>query len=155
MADTWVVNASPLIALGNVGRVDLLTRLGREVVLPPAVVEEVRRGRPVVLPAGAIELNAVEPARTVLMWGLGSGETEVLSYAVRNPHAEAILDDLAARRCAQAHDVRTRGTVGVIVMAKQLGLIAAVRPVFDDLQRAGFYLSASVLQVALQAAGES
>ena len=154
MAETWVVNASPLIALDSIGRLDLLGQLGHDVAVPPAVVREVfQSGRTPLHPSLSI-IDSVELVPTVVMWGLGEGETEVLSYASKTTHAEAILDDLAARRCAAAHRIPTRGTIGVIVLAKRLGVISAAKPVFDSLRQAGFYVTSSVLEAALKAAGE-
>jgi predicted nucleic acid-binding protein len=43
VAERWAVNASPLIALGRIGRLHLLSTLAEEVVVPEAVAEEVRR----------------------------------------------------------------------------------------------------------------
>lgn len=37
----WVVNTSPLVFLGHLGRLELLQDEGREVYIPRAVVEEV------------------------------------------------------------------------------------------------------------------
>jgi predicted nucleic acid-binding protein len=149
-----VVNASPLIALDSIGKLDLLGRLGREVAVPPAVLREVSYGGRPVLPPGLAVLDRVELAPTVVMWGLGAGETEVLSHASRLTNAEAILDDRAARRCASAHSISTRGTIGVIIIAKRLGVISEAKPIFESLRQAGFYVTSGVLETALEAAGE-
>ena len=37
----WVVNTSPLVFLGNLGRLELLRHEGREVYIPRAVAEEI------------------------------------------------------------------------------------------------------------------
>jgi predicted nucleic acid-binding protein len=37
----WVVNTSPLVFLGNLGRLELLRHEGREVSIPRAVAEEI------------------------------------------------------------------------------------------------------------------
>jgi predicted nucleic acid-binding protein len=149
-----VADASPLIALDSIGRLDLLGQLGHDVAVPPAVLREVSyHGRTVLPPTVAI-LDSVELVPTVAMWGLGAGETEVLSYSSRSTNAEAILDDLAARRCAAAHGIPTRGTIGVIVVAKRLGVISAAKPIFESLRQGGFHVASGVLEAALKAAGE-
>ena len=38
---SWVVNTSPLVFLGNLGRLELLRHEGREVYIPRAVAEEI------------------------------------------------------------------------------------------------------------------
>ena len=44
MARRWVVNASPLIVLGKLGQLPLLTRLADELVIPADVAREVAAG---------------------------------------------------------------------------------------------------------------
>jgi predicted nucleic acid-binding protein len=58
----------------------------------------------------------------VAAWNLGDGETSVLSYALENPDCRAVVDDAEARRCARTLGIRTLGTGGVLVLAKQRGL---------------------------------
>jgi hypothetical protein len=38
VAEIWIVDASPLIVLAKIGRLDLFARLGATAVLPTAVV---------------------------------------------------------------------------------------------------------------------
>ena len=43
--DRWVINASPLICLAKAGYLDLIFKLPDELVVPSAVVEEIRAGQ--------------------------------------------------------------------------------------------------------------
>jgi predicted nucleic acid-binding protein len=43
MVSLWVVNASPIILLAKVGRLDLLQHRGSLVVIPEAAVHEIQR----------------------------------------------------------------------------------------------------------------
>src|SRR5438270_426415 len=52
-----------------------------------------------------------------------------------------LLDDRAARRTARALGLHVYGSAGVLGLAKERGLIPAVRPVLDRLRAAGLYLS--------------
>jgi len=70
------------------------------------------------------------------------------------PGAEAIIDDLSARRCAHTFGIPVRGTLGLVLIAKQRGEIPAARPVLEDLRSAGMYLSERVLNRALRRGGE-
>lgn len=89
------------------------------------------------------------------MWGLGPGETEVISLALDAPGSEVLLDDLAARRCAAAAGVACRGTVGVVLAAKRRGLIPAAGPVLDELRGAGLFLGSGLIREALALVGET
>ena len=46
MSDLWVVNASPLIVLGKIGQLDLLTQLPKDIVVPSAVADEIKAEAP-------------------------------------------------------------------------------------------------------------
>jgi predicted nucleic acid-binding protein len=91
----------------------------------------------------------------ILVWDLDAGESAVLAVAVQEPDSMAILDDQPARRCAQVLNIQTQGTLGLVLVAKQQGLVPAVRPVLERLAQAGMYLSDRLEQQILVAAGES
>lgn len=87
-------------------------------------------------------------------WGLGQGESSVLAWAHAYPGTEAIIDDLAARRCAATFTIPVRGTLGLVLTAKQRGRIPAARPVLLQLRQGGMYLSDRVMNQALTLVGE-
>jgi predicted nucleic acid-binding protein len=78
----------------------------------------------------------------------------VLAWAVAHPATEAILDDLAGRRCAQKLGIPVRGTLGLVLAAKQQGQIVAARPIIEKLRQTGMYLSDRVINEALKLVGE-
>jgi predicted nucleic acid-binding protein len=90
---------------------------------------------------------------SIQAWDLGTGEAAVLSYALSKP-AAAILDDRTGRRCALAHRIPLRGTLGLVLLAKKRGRIDAARPLLDRLRDEGMYLSDAVLNRALALVGE-
>jgi len=90
----------------------------------------------------------------VAAWNLGDGETSVLSYALENPPCRAVVDDAEARRCARTLGIRTLGTGGVLVLAKQRGLIVSVAEGLNRLRQAGLWLSDDVARLLLKRAGE-
>lgn len=91
---------------------------------------------------------------TIQAWDLGDGESSVLAWAHANPGTLAILDDLAARRCAATLRIPVRGTLGLVLLAKQRGRISAARPVLEAMRGSGMYLSDSILNKALALVGE-
>ncbi len=155
------MNASPLIYLTQVGLLDVLDEPGVPVVVPDRVLAEIGAPGatdPAVIAVGAATWIQVVPTPTipdeVSDWGLDPGESAVLALALEQPGSQAILDDLDARRCATSLGLSTQGTLGLMLVAKQLGLIAEVRPVIDRLRQAGFYMSQNLAERVLRAAGE-
>jgi hypothetical protein len=51
------------------------------------------------------------------------------------------MDDLAARKEAQRRSLPVMGTVGILIVAKQKGLIASVKEALDNLVANGTYIS--------------
>jgi len=148
----WVVNASPLIVLGRLSQLPLLPQLAEVLTVPVAVAQEVERGpeedpaRAWVSGAGRAFVQECEPVEpTVAAWDLGAGESSVISCALRAPGFEAILDDLAARKCAATLSVPIRGTLGVLLLARKEGLVAELTPLLHNLQTAGFHIRLDLL----------
>ncbi len=161
MVTTLIVNASPLISLGKAGLLGLLEYPVFEVRIPAPVADEVLiqhddgaslwlksegRARIVVCPP------TVDPI--LMAWDLGRGETSVISCAGEAHQAIVVLDDLAARRCAQAFGLRCTGTLGLLFMAKQRGLLPAVVPAINRLRESGLYIGDSVVDTIRKIAGE-
>lgn len=161
MRSTAVVNASPLILLSRGGHCDLLHLVADEIVVPAQVAGEVR-ARGTTDPTAAFlastpwisVLPEVPVPPTIIAWGLGAGESAVLAHALANPGMEAIIDDLAGRRCAEVLGIPVRGTLGVVLLAKRKGLITSARATLDDLLKTGLYLSRQTIDAALKRVGE-
>jgi predicted nucleic acid-binding protein len=66
-----------------------------------------------------------------------------------------LIDDLAARRCAQAMGMRIIGTLGLILMAKRGGLIQSATLALEAVTAAGLYISPRHLDMIRAQAGES
>jgi len=155
VAERWVINASPVIALARVGQVDLLTRLPQQCIIPQAVVEELFRAPEddlarQVIGGGMFKIvKTPSPPPELLAWGLGKGETAVLSYALGHPSWIAILDDAAARRCARTFSIPLAGTLAIVVLAKQHRLIESAAQVLHALRGVDFRLEDNIIREVL------
>ena len=161
MPERPVVNASPLICLARSGLVDLLKLAGAEVVVPRKVADEILRRGPDDPTARVLRqerwlviTDVGEIPSVIQAWGLGDGESSVLAWALAHPGSEAIIDDLAGRRCAAALRIPVRGTLGLVLAAKETGKIALARPILERLRQSGMFLSDAVVAKALAKIGE-
>lgn len=156
-----VVNASPLILLARLSRLELLreTRPNREIVVPKAVFDEVMRGDPddhaiLLLPEAVADWLIVIPPNPINHMidtrGLDPGEIAVLSAALHDQESEVVLDDKAARREASRLGIRCIGTVGLILDAHRLGFVTSVREVLENLRQSGMYISDELFRIALE-----
>jgi predicted nucleic acid-binding protein len=161
-AMTLVFNASPLIVLAKSALIGSLVRLADQVIIPQAVADEVRGinfpNDPATfwLVENSTLIPPAEPPISpfVQAWDLGAGESAVISLTEKHPGATAVLDDLAARRCAQAMGLQVTGTLGLILLAKRKALIPSVTPALDAVVAAGLYVSNHHLSAIRTAAGE-
>ncbi len=155
------MNASPLIFLTRVALLDVLNEPGVPVMVPDEVLSELGRLSPndpaalAVVQTTWLHIVPTPPIPvSVQAWNLDAGESAVLAVALGQPDSQAILDDLAARRCARALNLPLLGTLGLILVAKELGMITAVRPVLDTLRQTGMYVSSGLARQVLDQAGE-
>lgn len=156
-----VVNSGPLISLARIGQLELLPDLFAEIAVPRAVFEEVTQDKTqpgAEAVAGAEWLRVLEvrdiAAVERLSSSLGAGESEVLVLA-QEVGATAAIDEQRGRKRAVALGVPQTGTVGILLLAKRRGLIAAVTPLLDQLIANGVRLSGRLYDEARHLAGES
>jgi predicted nucleic acid-binding protein len=86
---------------------------------------------------------------------LGAGEREAIALAAEVGGRQIVIDDGPARRVAAALGLRVVGTVGVVLIAKQLNLVPCVRSVLESLVETGFRLRLDIVERVLDQAGES
>lgn len=160
MPDTWITDASPLIALAKVGRAQLLEDLSDELLVPEAVASEVLEGPAadpgrLLLEAGfGRRIAPRELSSRVLAWGLGRGESEVLALGLEIPDATVVVDDAAARRCAAALNLPMIGTLGIVLRAKRLGWIESASALLQSLRDVGFRVDDTTARTVLDSIGE-
>ena len=65
-----------------------------------------------------------------------------------------ILDDYKARKLATLYNINFTGTLGVLIVAKQLGYINKIKPLLDKINLTDFRLSSDIQAKALLLAGE-
>jgi predicted nucleic acid-binding protein len=157
-----ISDTSPLLYLHQIDQLDLLPKLYGRVVVPPAVRKELRTGAergfstPDVDQIDWLEVRMLTDMTLLPMAiDLGPGEAEAIALALASPKHLLILDDGLGRRIAHLRALTYTGTLGVLVRAKQKGLLAAVRPVIEALQaRTSMRLSPNLIEWVLRAAGE-
>jgi uncharacterized protein len=158
-------DATALIGLARIGRLDLLTLLSVPTYVTAHVWQEVAA-----IPAkpGVAALEGARDAGRLVVVEEGdpnafpqvdAGESTVLGAAAAK-RAVAIVDERKARALIESDaDLREGirevvGIVGLILLAKRRGRVTAVRPLLDELIRQHFWLSPSFYREALGAAGE-
>jgi len=161
-----VSDTSPIINLAAIGQLELIPALFHQVVIPPAVFHEIvvqgagLPGSTEIQQASWIEVQACSDLQLLAsikaQKDIHPGEAEALCLALEL-HAEAILlDDAAGRDLARSYRLPFIGVLGILLKAKNLGHISAVRPLMDQLQaEADFYIHKNLFLEVLRLAGEN
>ncbi|MBQ9661958.1 MAG: DUF3368 domain-containing protein [Oscillospiraceae bacterium] len=143
-----IVNSTPLIALCKIDRLELLKELYGEITIPEAVFHEVTAKNDGVkrklLESGAwVHIQHISDTGDKRMYKakLHDDEVEVMILAQEIKADLVIIDDNAARKTAIYLGLPLTGTIGVLLRAKQKGLIPKVMPLVENLEQNGLYVS--------------
>jgi hypothetical protein len=159
---TCICNTSPLFYLHQIGRLSLLRQLYGRVLTMPEVVAELDAGAnvgedvPNLREHPWIEVSPIQiPSYLDLIADLGRGEASVLALGLEHEgRSLLVIDDKLGRRIARLRNLTVTGTAGVLLKAKQTGLLASLHPVLDDLSARGFRLHSQVVADLLTIADE-
>jgi predicted nucleic acid-binding protein len=162
VTDRWVINASPVILLAKAEIIHHLPSLCAELIIPAGVVGEVQNIHLTDAGKNWLEADGKQFIRdcpaihaALAKWRGGAGEAEVISWALQNPGFTAILDDRRARTLAEKNQVPVLGSLRVIVIAKERGLISKAKPALEKLRGVGAYLTDELIDRAIALAGEN
>ena len=142
-----VVDTSVLIALSNIGRLELLRSLFDDVMVPRAVMEEY--GEPLPEWVKVVEVKDKQLVRA-LLGNLHRGEAEVIALALEANADIVILDDKKARNIARRIGLNVMGTIGILILAKKQSLINNIEAEISKLTETSFRLSRDVITKAIE-----
>lgn len=158
-----VSNATPLIYLSKVGKLELLKRIFGEVYIPEEVRVEVvdkgkelRRGDALIIERaiedGWIKVSKVKPMKLPIE--LEAGEVAAISLAKRSGAQEVLMDEVSARTAARLLGLEPRGTVFVLLKTLEGGEmdLDEFLKTLDELVKHGFRLREEVYIEAIREA---
>lgn len=155
-----ISNNGPLVGLWRLDLLFIFRDLYTEIWIPREVEKEFlaieRKSRQKALNnAPWIKIVDLKNSQSVSVYGrLDPGEAEVFALADEHDARLIIIDEHKARQEASKIGLSFKGTVGVLIEAKEEGLIDEIKPFLMALKENGIYLSESVITDALREAGE-
>ncbi|NET57983.1 MAG: DUF3368 domain-containing protein [Symploca sp. SIO2E6] len=157
-----ISNTSPMLYLHRIGKLDWLPEIFAEILVPSAVVNELREGRPRGYDCPDLSiytwLQVVEPISipaNLTVGDLGLGEQTAIALTLENSGFVVLLDDGLARSTAQALGLTVWGTLKILLTAKSQGLTEQIMPLVDQLQDSGMWISDDIRSRVIHLAGES
>ena len=152
-----IVNSTPLISLIELDRLDILKVLYNEIIIPTAVYNEISVKDKFTLPKyDWIKVKEItnEVAKGAFTTALHEGEVEVLILAKEISADLVVIDDGLARKHAKYLDIKITGTIGVLLKAKEKGIIKELKPYLDRLIENSFYISDDIYNEVLELTDE-
>lgn len=158
-----VSDTTPLSELAKIGKLNLLHEIYGKIIIPQEVYHEVTTGTHpavnLVQLADSIERRSISSLEKVsnlkILTNLGWGECAAMILAEELEADQLLIDDLQARRVALSRNLKITGTLGILLVAKQLGLITSVQQVLDALITNGKQINPRLYESVLSAAQES
>ncbi len=159
-----VSDTGPLIGLAKANLLSIFQAMGLEVLVPPMVHRELlsKIGNESQQIEDALNdfIQTVDPKpmdktlETVLLH-LDEGEKQAVSLAYSTKQDILLLiDDRVGRSAAKKLNIPVTGLVGILIMAKEKGLIANIEQVLDKIRNNGYWLSDKIIDFAILLAGE-
>ncbi|MDX1939233.1 MAG: DUF3368 domain-containing protein [Saprospiraceae bacterium] len=152
MHKTIISDTSCFILLSNIGELELLQRVYGQVTTTLEVAIEFGEPLPdwieVATPNDLAQQKQLELQ-------IDKGEASAIALALETPDCTIILDDWKARRAAEKLGLDITGTIGVIIKAKNQGLVISIKPFLAKIKTTNFRLTEELEIEALKEAGES
>ena len=158
-----VADSGPLIALARIGLLSLPARLFREALITATVWEEVSRGPHVpelhaldaAVRAGLFRVvsDPIDVPLPVTQARLDPGERFAIALALKEG-AVVLVDEKRGRAVAAGLGLHVLGTLGLLVRARDAGMVEKVRPLAEALLQGGYHLARPLVERTLAAIGE-
>ena len=152
-------NTTPLITLGEIGLLDALRSLYGAVWIPQSVLAEYQHGqaahpqRPDLAGIPWLIVH-VAPSDPLIPASLDAGERDAIALARVAQASRILLDERDARAVAMRFDLVVTGSVGVLLAAKQMGIIPLVKSYLDRVVAQVRNISSSLYEQVIRQAGE-
>jgi predicted nucleic acid-binding protein len=162
MSRAVVADAGPLIALARIDRLQLLSDPFGPVVVPTAVLDELRLDstRPGAQALGEArskgwwEVAAPSADATQLRQMLDPGEAEAIQLAEEIRCRFLLIDERRGRAVARRRGIPIVGTGGLLLGAKRAGRLSSVTPELERLSDIGYRLAPTLVKEIRRLAGE-
>ncbi|MEN0002895.1 MAG: DUF3368 domain-containing protein [Bacteroidota bacterium] len=145
-----MVIVSDTTAITNLHRVKLLfilKELYNQILIPPAVYEELAiysNQKEIIDNADWINVQSIknEMLLSELLKELDQGEAEAIILAEETNADLLIIDEQKGRLFAKSHGIRIIGVLGILINAKNRGIISKLKPYLQELkENVGFHIS--------------
>lgn len=151
MSKIIVSDTSCLILLDKLNLLFILKELFEEINITPEIEKEYGQQLPDWVKVVAVQNTVFQ---ILLQSTLDLGEASAIALAIEQQNCLLILDDNKARKTAARLGINYVGTLGLLVEAKDAGLIPLVKPVLEQIKMTNFRVAEKLEKQLLKLAGE-
>lgn len=153
-----VSDTTSISNLIQIGELELLKQLYKEVIIPKEVYEELLvltdLGFPIEdkLRAGWIITREVKSHQLIKKFQqeLDKGEAEAIALAIELKADYLLIDEKVGREVARKNQIAIVGTIGVLIEGKKMGLVESIKGKMDELKKIGFWISESLYNKVIE-----
>ena len=150
-----ISNASPLIFLAKIGKLDLLENY--EIIIPKQVHEEIIKGKKIgrddsykiesLIEKNKIKVDGTKKNKEIDKLNLGEGEKATISLGIKKKVNIILLDERKARRVAKFYKLKPRGTIGILLEAHKNKKISKeeIKELLQKLIKEGYRISEELI----------
>jgi len=151
MPKVIVSDTSCLILLSKIGELELLEKVFGEITITEIVKSEFKDS----LPEWITILNPSTNFHKGLEYILDPGEASSIGLAVELKNCLLIIDESKGRKISRELGISITGTLGVLLTAKQKGIITSLKPIINKINASDFWLSEEIITKVLILANEN
>lgn len=155
-----ISNTTPILSLLKIEKLDLLKKHFWKITVPTAVFQEIENGRhkPYYRNLKQVDWIKIEHIKNTdsldFFVDLDKGEAEVLILAKEQNADLVILDEIMGRRYAKQLELNLTGTLGVLLKAKEKGIIGSIREILTELTEKGTWLNPKLIKKVIDLSNE-
>ena len=154
-----VSNATPIITLSSIGKIDILKYFFEKVYIPQAVYDEIKSKKAFgyqEIEDKFFEVITIEDsfAQDILLNDLDLGEAQTIVLAKELNADIVLIDETIGYNIARSQKLNVKRTLSFLIVAKERGLIEEVKPLLDEMIENGRWISRRVYGDVLRECGE-
>ena len=149
-----ISDTGPILSLAIIDKLKILNILFEEVYIPKAVWEELTRDSKKAHYDRIVDYFKDKTKEILghneLTFVMDYGESEAVKLYKELSADFLLIDDKKARKLAENFDIKCIGTIGILSIAKEKGIIKELRPLFETFLIKKRYYSINLLNSILK-----
>jgi len=146
-----ISDTSSLIALESIMELELLQKMFREIYITDEIQKEFGSKLPSWIKVKKLHDRTM---LQVITLELDLGEASGIALALEMPDSLLIIDEKKGRNYANRLGINMIGILGVLIRAKEKGIIETLKPILNKLNDCDFRMSEKLVNDVLKRVGE-